>query len=116
MMNSSASFPVVMPPCPMMGIPWGARDLVHLMHLEQRDRLDRRAREPALHVADHRAARLHVDGHTHDGVDHRQGIRACLDAAARVLADVGLVGRDVVMRGFFVTRRQAATTCADISG
>src|SRR6478609_827623 len=45
---------------------------VDLIHLEQRDRLDRRAGEPALDVADDRPARLDVDRHAHQGVDDRE--------------------------------------------
>src|SRR5256884_5373405 len=71
------------------------RHLVHLAHLEERNGLDGGPGEAPLHVADHGAPRAHVDRHAHDGVDHRERVRARLDAAARVLADVGLIRREL---------------------
>ena len=71
------------------------RHFVDLVHLQQRDRLDRRSRQAALDVADDRAAATRVDGHAHHRVDDRQRIRARLDAPPRVLADVGLIGREL---------------------
>ena len=66
-------------------------DFVNLFHLEQGNRLDRRTREATLYIADDGLARVDVDRHAHHGVDDREGIGAGFDAAARVLADVGLV-------------------------
>ena len=71
------------------------RDFVHLVHFEQRDRLDRRPRQAALHVADHGPPRVHVDRHARDRVDHCERVRTGLDAVTRVVADVGLVRREL---------------------
>src|SRR5690606_39818810 len=71
------------------------RLLIHLMHLEQRDRLDCGTRESALHVAEDRAPRLDVDGHAHQRVDHGERDGACVDARARVRGDIGLVRREL---------------------
>ena len=69
--------------------------LIHLMHLEQRDRPDRRAGQAALDVADDRPARLDVDRHAHQRVDDGEGVGARVDARARVRRDVGLVRREL---------------------
>jgi len=42
-------------------------------------------------VTDHGPARRNIDRHARDGVDRSQCIGACLDAAARILANVGLI-------------------------
>ena len=55
--------------------------MIDLVNFEQGDRLDRRAGQTALYIADHRGARLGVDGHAHEGVDHGEGVGAGLDAA-----------------------------------
>jgi hypothetical protein len=67
-------------------------DLVDLVGLEQGHRLDGRAGQAALVVADHRPLGLDVDGHAHQGVDHGKGVGAGLDAAPGIAGDVGLVG------------------------
>ena len=60
---------------------------------------------------------LDIDRHAHDGVDHGERIRARFDAAARVLTDVGLVGRELGDDGLRGHRAgRPATTCADMSG
>ncbi len=69
-----------------------ASHVIHLMNFQQRDRLDRGAREPALNVTDDRSARFRVDGHAHDGVDDRQTIASGFDTKPRVFFDIGLVG------------------------
>ena len=83
------------------------RHLVHLVHLQQRDRLDRRARQSALDVADHRPPRLTSMAMPMMRVDHRQAVRARLDAAARVLLMSVWLGDSLVMMGLLVRLRQA---------
>ena len=82
----------------------GPRDLVDLVHLQQRDGPDRRSREAALHVADDGAPGFHVDGHAHDRIDHGKPVGARLDAGAGVGRDVRLVGRQLGDQRFFRDR------------
>ena len=67
----------------------------HLHDLQQRDRLDGRTGQAALHVADHGASCLHVDRHAHHGIDDCEPVAAGLDATPRVFPDVGLVRREL---------------------
>ena len=90
--------------------------LVHLVNFQERDRPDRRARQPALNVADDRQAPLDVDRHAHQRIDHRERIVPA-SMQARALAAMSVwFGESFVMSGFLVTLRHAATTRADMSG
>ena len=92
------------------------RDLVNLMHLQQGYRFDRRPGQATLNVTDNRVSRLGIDGHAHQGVDHRKAVAAGFDTG-RALARISVwFGDSLVMIGLDVTARQAATTRADISG
>ena len=73
----------------------GPANLIHLMHLEYRNRLDCGAGQPPLIVADHRSPLIDIHTHTHQRVDHGEGIAARFDTAPRVAGDIGLVGREL---------------------
>jgi len=85
-----------MPPWPMIGMPSGRATCATCNHLEERDRLIAGPTARPARCYDG-LARPDVDRHAHDRVDHGEAVAACLDAAARVLLDVGLVGRELVM-------------------
>ena len=69
--------------------------VVHLVHFQQCDRLDRRPRQSALDIADDGPARFRVNRHTHDGVDHGESIGAGFYALSRIFSDVGLIRRQL---------------------
>src|SRR5580704_3567948 len=73
----------------------GTGDLVHLFDLEQRNWLDRGARQATLRVAQKSAPTVDIDGHAGDRVDDRERIGAGLDAQASVGANIALIGRQL---------------------